>query len=133
MKNNKGIFLVIVIGLLLMISTAIIGLIFVLNTRVRQHEQGIDRSTAYYLCETGLSFAQINFSTGHIPLNNLPYEDTYYFQMGDKTYDIHYKLERDQGEYVFTSWVVSPFGLGKTYRLYMRGTTGFPIFIRGKP
>lgn len=140
MKKQKGIVLILTLATLLLISLATIGLIFVLNARVKQHERGIDRSMAYYLCETGASFALIDFSFSGIP-NNPDFSNrvqpgvprTYAFTMGGKTYYITYEVRRTEGGFEFTASVSSPLGLGCTYTLTLRGRRGFPFFIRGWP
>lgn len=139
MNKQKGIVLILSLATLLLISLATIGLIFVLNARVKQHERGIDRSVAYYLCETGASFALIDFSFSNGPdpgfsgrvVENVP--RTYDFTMGGKTYHITYVVKKIEGDYEFTASVDSPFGLGCTYKLTLRGRRGFPFFIRGWP
>jgi len=130
MHGPKGVILMLTIATLLFISLVTIPLLFILNSRVKQHDRGLDRSMAYYLCETGLSFALLDFSMGRVTLD---VEKPYDFMMGGKTYPITYVVSKKLGVYSFTATVSSPNGLGCTYSLTMRGKRGFPIFIRGKP
>lgn len=134
MHKPKGIILMLAIATLLFISLATIALVFVLNARIKQHERGIDRSVAYYLCETGLSFSLIDFSMGRV-VAGVP--RTYNFTMAGRTYPITYVVTKQVVggtlEYNFTASTPSPYGLGTTYKLTMRGNRGVPIFIRGRP
>ena len=145
MKRKKGVILIYIAAALLFISFGVASMLTVLNTRIRQYIKSIDRSAAYYLCETGLSFALLDINmnrvgpgnTGWVDCNMVPGEPcrrTYNFAWGGGTKDIYYRITKTAitNDYEVTAYVDSPFGLGGGYTLEMRAIRGFPWFMRGK-
>ena len=146
MKRKKGVILIYIAAALLFISFGVASMLTVLNTRIRQYIKSIDRSAAYYLCETGLSFALLDINmnrvgpgnTGGADCNMVPGQPcrrTYNFAWGGGTIEIHYQVAKTlipTNDYEVTAYVASPFGLGGGYTLEMRAIRGFPWFMRGK-
>jgi len=117
---------------LVLLAMAVIGMIAVLRYRVRQHEKSMDRTIAYYLCETAQTFAQCDFI---IPgrFTSFPATRSYNVETRGKVFTVTYTVtKKGGGTYEIVSSVPSPLGLGCTYKLLMGAKRGFPYFIRGK-
>lgn len=129
---RRGFAFMLSLGTLFLLSLTVIAMIIVLNYRVKQHEKGMDRIIAYYLCETAQTFAQCDFI---IPgrFKTFPVTRSYTVNARNTAYTVSYTVEKKQGgAYEIVSSVPSPLGLGCTYKLRMGAKRGFPYFIRGK-
>lgn len=129
---SRGFAFMVTLATLVLLAMTVIGMIAVLNYRVKQHEKGMDRIIAYYLCETGQTFAQIDFI---IPgrFKTFPATRSYDVESRGRVFTITYTVTKKKGgRYEIVSSVPSPLGLGCTYKLRMGARRGFPYFIRGK-
>jgi hypothetical protein len=135
-SRARGVALIFTLGIILLVSVVIATLLLNLKFQIGRQEIWLDRVKAYYLCQTGLSVAMLDLSKGKVP--TLPagqsYSKTFSFPMGSKSYNITYTITmQSNGNRTFRASVLSPFGLGYTYRLDSRGRRPWPLFIRGKP
>jgi hypothetical protein len=112
----------------------IVGILFVLRANIRNSEAFKERAKAYYLCETGASIAILDIRNGRIGNGSGQWtEHAYNYSMGGTTYSISYKVEKERGAWLITSWVGPASGFSRTYKLKVGGQRAFPIFIRGFP
>jgi len=130
-----------VLGITLTLTLAALLLYTLVSAKIDALHGYKDRFTAYYLCETGISVAMLDFAQGKIGKNSGQWaERDFDYEVNGKKYKIHYKISRPSGAanykvtssvYKVTSSVKSPYGLNKTYYLTASGPRAFPIFIRG--
>ncbi len=132
--KKGGVAIIVVAGLTLTLTLAVLYLYVLVSSRVDALHSYNDRFLAYYLCETGISVAMLDFGKGKIGRGAGQWtEREFDFDVGGKTYKIHYKLAKVAGSanYKIISSVESPSGLNKTFYLSAAGPRAFPIFIRG--
>ena len=123
-----------VLGITVTLTLAVLLLYTLVNVKIDALHGYKDRFAAYYLCETGISVAMLDFAQGKIGKNPGQWaERDFDYEVNGKKYKIHYKISRPSGaaNYKVTSSVKSPYGLNKTYYLTASGPRAFPIFIRG--
>lgn len=133
MKQSKGVGLILALGAIGIISVVVATLLLSLGGRVRRAETWLDRTKAYYLCETGLSVALLDLAAGSVPSPIPPggHSRTFSFSMGGRSYNITYRITAEaEGRRRIRASVSSPLGLGYTYYLESGGRRAFPIFIR---
>lgn len=131
-QRQKGVVLLMVMGLSLVLFIGIAGLLFVLRANIRNIEAFKERARAFYLCETGASVAIMDIARGKIGTGPGKWtERTFDYTMGDKTYPIYYKVTRSAGQWKIVSIVNASAGFNWTYKLRVGGQRAFPIFIRG--
>jgi len=127
--SQKGVALLMVVGLSLVLFIGLIGLFFVLTTNLRNLEALKERTEAYYLCETGASVAILDIAHGKIGSGpNQWTTRTFNYRVGDKTYSIKYTITKTTGVWQIISEVA---GFNRPYKLTVVGIRAFPIFIRG--
>ena len=148
---RKAVALLIVASLILLSVVTLSFYYFALRSYIDRVEGAIDKTLAYYLCESGLSVAIGRYYNNHqragtiiIPL---PYRQYRYkgFTISPRNYTVHFKVESQQGvspegtqvttgRARFKVWISSPRGFkNRTYYLEASAQRAFPIFIRGKP
>jgi len=134
-QDQKGIVLLLVIGLSLILFIATMGLLFVLRANTRNIESIRERIEAYYLCETGASVAILDIAAGRIGHGSGQWTTrTFNYTMNNKTYPISYtvtKVRETGGQWQIISEVGSQAGFMHTYKLRVGGRRAFPIFIKG--
>jgi hypothetical protein len=132
-EKEKGIVLLMVIGLVLVVFVGIIGLLFVLEARRRNLEAFKERARAYYLCELGASVAILDIGRGKIGSKPDQWTERtfdYLIPEENRTYEINYAITRPAGQWQIISSVGPP-GFHRTYKLRVGGRRAFPYFIRG--
>jgi hypothetical protein len=134
MKPSKGAGLILALGAIGIISVVVATLLLSLSSRLRRVEIWMDRTKAYYLCQTGLSVAMLDLAAGRVPAS-IPaagYSRTFSFPMGGRYYNVTYKITTEtEGWRRIKASTSSPLGLGYAYYLESGGRRAFPIFIRG--
>ena len=134
-KDKKGaIAIIFVTAVTLSLTLAVLLLYTLVNARIESIHGYRDRFLAYYLCETGISVATLDFANGKIGSSEGRWtERDFDYRVGEKTYSVHYSISRPSGsaDYNITAAVNSPLGLGRKYYLTASGPLKFPGFIRG--
>ncbi|MFA6583704.1 MAG: hypothetical protein WCS77_05345 [Elusimicrobiaceae bacterium] len=127
--NNKGYALVLVLGIVVIMASTVASIVILMRGRASDLENILDRTTAYYLCETGASVAVLDIAAGKIKAGNTT--RTFDFTIGDQSYKVRYVVKKVSGVWAIESSVASPLRLGATYTLKVGGQRAFPIFIKG--
>jgi hypothetical protein len=134
-KSKSGaVAITVVVVITLSLTLAVLLLYILVNAKLDSILGYKDRVIAYYLCETGISVAMLDFGRGNIGKGKNQWtERSFDFDIGKKKYAIHYKITRPSGStnYKVTSSVKSPLGFKRSYYLTAAGPRAFPIFIRG--
>ena len=152
MKMRKGVVLITVSILVFLAMVVLSFYYFAVRSYVDRVDGALDKTMAYYLCESGLTLAIISYYNGGpkkgyfsipVPATTMSYEG---FSIYPKTYKVYYEAEKgesaDKAGFVFPTtgfasfkiWVKSPRGFKhRTYYLTASSQRAIPIFIRGKP
>jgi len=142
--SQRGIALFLVVGLSTLLFIGLLGLFFLLTANVRNLEAFKERAEAYYLCETGLSFALIqNAPAGtkrtfeYTMIAKDP--DNQNTTLAQKIYHITYYVGpcwMSDGTEVPSNQIaasVGPPDFKRTYTLFTGVERAFPFFTRGFP
>lgn len=134
-KDQKGVVLLMVMGLSLVLFVGITGLLFVLKANIRSREAFKERIEAYYLCETGAAVAILDIRAGHIGRGRGQWtQRTFDYGVDNITYRIHYEISKTHaGFWQIVSSVGPSSGFYRTYKLKVVGQRSVPIFIWGFP
>lgn len=145
MTGRRGYALMMVLGMVVIMASTIACLNILTRGRVDDLHLTLDRTTAYYLCETGASVAMLDIGRGRvyknvsIPSMNISYnafdnsvKRTFNFSIGSQVYPITYVVSKAGGDWNIKSTVSSPYGLGYIYQLEVGGKRAFPFFNASK-
>ena len=133
-KQNGSVAILLVTVVTLSLTLAVMLLYVLVNARIEALHGYRDRFMAYYLCETGISVATLDFANGKVGEGKDQWtKRDFDYKIGEKVYTIHYEITKPNGSinYKIMARVRSPFGLDRTYYLTASGPLTFPIFIRG--
>jgi len=145
---RKGIALVLVTSLLILCLVIFSFYFFILRSHIDRVQGVMDKTTAYYLCEAGVTAALHFYYNEGIKEGDITFtqpirsfsipagrDQGYPFTMKPKTYTIHYVVREEpdaEGEVMFDVSIDSPLGFrGRTYTLNVSSQWTFPVFIRG--
>ncbi|MDP8229802.1 MAG: hypothetical protein P9L93_01715 [Candidatus Gorgyraea atricola] len=135
LRNPKGsVAIMLVSSITIVLTLAVLYLYILINARIDSIHGYKDRFLAYYLCETGISIAMLDFGEGNIgPSRRQWTERNLEFEIDGKPYAIYYNITKAPGSanYKILSMVKSPFGLDRTYYMTASGPRAFPLYIRG--
>lgn len=135
LRNPKGsVAIMLVSSITIVLTLAVLYLYILINARIDAMHGYKDRFLAYYLCETGISIAMLDFGQGKIGNSKKQWtERNLDFEIGGKDYAIYYNITKAHGsaDYKITSMVKSPLGLDRTYYMTAAGPRAFPLYIRG--
>ena len=135
LRNPKGsVAIMLVSSITIVLTLAVLYLYILINARIDAMHGYKDRFLAYYLCETGISIAMLDFGKGHIGNSKKQWtERNLDFEIDGKAYAIYYKITKAPGsaDYKILSMVKSPLGLDRTYYMTATGPRAFPLYIRG--
>lgn len=136
LRNPKGsVAIMLVSSITIILTLAVLYLYILINARIDAMHGYKDRFLAYYLCETGISIAMLDFGQGKI--GNHPRRQwtarNLDFEIDGKDYAIYYNITKAEGSpnYKILSMVKSPLGLDRTYYMTAAGPRAFPLYIRG--
>lgn len=143
MRNRRGYALMLVLGMVALMASTIACLSILTRGRVDDLQLTLDRTTAYYLCETGASTAIMAIRNRQIYRNCPGYNastkkvtKTFTFRVTNaysgryKDYTITYVVSQVSGQWHIEASTDSPYGMGYRYTLIIGGKRAFPFFIK---
>jgi len=130
-RKRKGIVLVVVGVLVLLFAVAEATLFSIIKYRIENLQTWLDSMKAYYLLESAFSVALVDIKKGKIGTGSDQWvERDVDIPMGDETYKVRYRVEKESGRWFVNSSIDSPLNLDRVYYLRLGGARAFPFFIR---
>ena len=122
----------VVFGVVVIMISAVVSTMLVINAKMEDLKETMDRTIAQYACEAGASIAVMDISLGHIGSKSGQWTTkTFDYAVGNRTCKVTYVVTRNAGVWTITVTVPSPMGFKITYTLRVGGRRAFPFFIKG--
>ncbi|MDD4004847.1 MAG: hypothetical protein PHW69_06540 [Elusimicrobiaceae bacterium] len=147
--KNRGYALMMVLGMVALMASTIACLSILTRGRLDDLQLTLDRTTAYYLCESAASIAVLDIRYGNVSTTppagfvynsseksvtrtvNITIGSQYGFDTSTaRTYPVRYVVTKPSGVWSIKTSVSSPFGAGYRYTLHVGGKRAFPFFIK---
>ena len=141
--GNRGYALMLVLGMVALMASTIACLSILTRGRVDDLQLTLDRTTAYYLCESGASQGVLDIRAGTAKAGSPGYNSstrkitrtlsfpvTNHYSGQTTTYTITYEIYKEGGAWRVRSKIPSPYNMGYLYTLTVGGQRAFPFFIK---
>ncbi|MFA5161832.1 MAG: hypothetical protein WC421_06265 [Elusimicrobiales bacterium] len=124
--NNKGFALIMVLGIILFMTSSIVCTMVMMNSKMEDLRQTLDRTIARSACEAGASMAVLAIGSGKSSGTT-----TFTYNVGNTPCKITYTISRAGGTWTVKVTTPSPMGFSTVYTLEASGQRSFPFFIKG--